>query len=107
MGRERDGKRVKSRHAPVRPRTLRGGSELEHTGSDRRTRRGVVNSAQATEREWTSEDKAWCITSAKFPVHCCNRGSAEKMSTPATECEVELLEGRIITDELETKRRAR
>ena len=47
----------------------------------------------------------------KFPVYCSNRGSAgpsEKVATPATECEVELLEGRrIVSNELKTKRRAR
>ena len=48
---------------------------------------------------------------AKFPVYCSNRGSAgpsEKVVTPATECEVELLEGRrIVSNEIKTKRRAR
>ena len=51
------------------------------------------------------------ITEAKFLLSCSNRGSAgpsEKVATPATDCEVELLEGRrIISNELETKRRAR
>ena len=50
-------------------------------------------------------------TDAKFPVYCSNRGSAgpsEKVATPATECEVELLEGRrTVSNELKTKRRAR
>ena len=51
------------------------------------------------------------ITDAKFPVYRSNRGSAgpsEKVATPATECKVELLEGRrIVSNELKTKRRAR
>ena len=44
-------------------------------------------------------------------MYCSNRGSpgpSEKVATPATECEVELLEGRrIVSNELKTKRRAR
>ena len=46
----------------------------------------------------------------KVPMYCSNRGSAgpsEKVATPATECEVELLKGgRIVSIELKTKRRA-
>ena len=57
------------------------------------------------------KSKVQSITDANFPVHCSNRRSAgpsEKAATPATECEVELLKGRrIISNELETKRRAR
>ena len=112
MGRERDGERVKSRRAPVRPRTKRRGSEPENTGSDRRARGGVVDSTQATEkRECAPEGKVQSITGAKSPVHCSNRGSAgpsEKVETPATECDVELLEGRrTISNELKSKRGAR
>ena len=44
-------------------------------------------------------------------MYCSNKGSAgpsEKVATPATECEVELLKGRrIVSNELKTKRRAR
>ena len=51
------------------------------------------------------------ITDAKFPVYGSNRGSAgpsETVATPATECEVEMVEGRrIVSSELKTKRRAR
>ena len=91
---------MKSRRAP------------ENTGTDWRTRRGVVNSALATEkRECASKGKVQSITNAKFPVHCSNRRSAgpsEKMATPATKCEIELLEGRrIVSNELKTKRKAR
>ena len=46
------------------------------------------------------------ITGAKFPVNCSNRRSAgpsEKVATPATECEGELLKGRrIISNELKS-----
>ena len=50
------------------------GREPEHTGSDRRTRRVVVNSAQATEkRECTPKCKVQSISDAKFPVNCSNR----------------------------------
>ena len=72
----------------------------------------MVDSTQAPEkRESAPKGKVKSITDAKFPVHCSNRGSAspsEKVATPATECEVELLEGRrIVSNELKTKRRAR
>ena len=71
----------------------------------------MVNSTQAPEkRESAPKGKVKSITDAKFPVHCSNRGSAgpsEKVATPATECEVELLKGRrIVSNELKTKRRA-
>ena len=76
----------------------------------------MINSTQAPEkRESAPKGKVKgitnAITDAKFPVYCSNRGSAgpsEKVATPATECEVELLEGRrIVSNELRTKRRAR
>ena len=66
--------RVKSRRAPVRPRTWRSGREPERAGSDRRARGGVVNSTQAPEkRECAAEHKVQSITDAKFPVHCSYR----------------------------------
>ena len=59
----------------------------------------------------TPKGKVQSITDAKFPVYCSNRrnaGPSEKVATPATECEVELLEDRrIVSNELKTKRRAR
>ena len=42
--------RGKSRRAPVRARALRSGRKPENTCSNRRARRGVVDSAQATEK---------------------------------------------------------
>ena len=68
----------------------------------------MVDSAQATEkRECSPDGKVQSFTDSKFPVHCSNRGSAgpsEEVATPATECEVELLEGRrIISNKLETE----
>ena len=71
----------------------------------------MINSAQAPEkRESAPKGKVKSITDAKFPVNCSNRGSAgpsEKVATPATECKVELLEGRrIVSNELKTKRGA-
>ena len=72
----------------------------------------MVYSTQAPEkRESAPKGKVKSITDVKFPVYCSNKGSAgpsEKVATPATECEVELLEGRrIVSNELKTKRRAR
>ena len=72
----------------------------------------MVNSTQAPEkRESALKGKVQSVTDAKFPVYCSNRGSAgptEEVATPATECEVELLEGgRIVSNELKTKRSAR
>ena len=72
----------------------------------------MINSKQAPEkRESAPKGKVKSITDAKFPVYRRNRGSAgpsEKVATPATDCEVELLEGRrIVSNELRTKRRAR
>ena len=69
----------------------------------------MVNSTQAPEkRESAPKGKVKSITDAKFPVYCSNRGSAgpsEKVATPATECEFELLEGRrIVSNELKTRR---
>ena len=71
----------------------------------------MINSAQAPEkREGAPKGKVKGITNAKFPVYRSNRGSAgpsEKVATPATECKVELLEGRrIVSNELKTKRGA-
>ena len=68
----------------------------------------MINSAQAPEkRESAPKGKVKGITDAKFPVYCSKRGSAgpsEKV-TPATECKVELLEGRrIVSNEFKTKR---
>ena len=58
-------------------------------------------------RDW----RAKSTSDAKFPVYCSYRGSAgppEKVMTPATECEVELLNGgRIVSNEFKTKRKAR
>ena len=58
----------------------------------------MVDSTQAPEkRESAPKGKVQSITDAKFPVYCSNRRSAgpsEKVATPATECEVELLKGR-------------
>ena len=67
----------------------------------------MVNSSKARKAQ-----EVQSITDAKLPVYCSNRGSAgpsEKVATPATECEVEMLKGRRIVsnEELETKRRAR
>ena len=72
----------------------------------------MVDSTQAPEkRESVPKGKVQSITDAKFPVYCSNRGSvwpSEKVATPATECEVDLLEGRrIVSNEPKTKRRAR
>ena len=69
----------------------------------------MTNSAQAPEkREGAPKGKVKGITNAKFPVYRSNRGSAgpsEKVATPATECKVELLEGRrIVSNEFKTKR---
>ena len=79
---------------------------------DWRARGGMVNSTQAPEeRENAPKGKVQSITDAKFPTDCSNRGSpgpSEKVATPATECEVDLLKGRrIVSNELKTKRRAR
>ena len=62
----------------------------------------MVNSTKAPEkRESVPKGK---VTNTEFPVFCSNRGSAgpsERVTTPARECEVELLGGRrIITNEL-------
>ena len=72
----------------------------------------MVNSTQAPEkRESAPKGKVKSITDAEFPVYCSKIGSAgpsEKVATPATECEVKLLRGgRIVSNELKTKRRAR
>ena len=85
--------------------------EPEHTSRDWRAR-GVVDSTQAPEkRESAPKGKVQSITNAKFLVYCSYRGSAgpsEKVTTPATECEVGLLKsGKIVSNELKTKRRAR
>ena len=68
----------------------------------------MVNSTQAPEkRESALKGKVQSVTNAKFPVYCSNRGSAgpsEEVTTPTTECEVELLKGgRIVSNELKTK----
>ena len=72
----------------------------------------MVNSTQAPEkRESARKGKVQSITDAKFPVNFSSKGStgpSEKVATAATECEVELLDGRrIVSNELKTKRRAR
>ena len=72
----------------------------------------MVESTQAPrKRESAPKGKVQSITDAKFPVYGSNRGSvgpSEKVATPATECEIELLKGRrIVSNELKTKRRAR
>ena len=72
----------------------------------------MVNSTQAPEkRESAPKGKVQSITDAEFPVHCSNRGSvgsSEKVTTPATECEVELFQGgRIVRNVLKTKRSVR
>ena len=72
----------------------------------------MVDSTLAPEkRESASEGKVQSITDAKFPVYCSNSGStgpSEKVAAPATECEVELLEGRrIVSNELRPKKKKR
>ena len=104
VGKERDGERVESRRTSAT--TFLAQRKKAGTGSDRRTRRGVVDSGNARPR-------ARCRASPMPRSHCtaATRGSAgpsKKVATPATECEVELLEGRrIISNELETDGGAR
>ena len=89
-------------------------NEDEESRNTLEVTRGEVrnSSTQAPEkRESAPKGKVKSITDAKFPVHCSNRRSAgptEEVTTPATECEVELLKGgRIVSNELKTKRSAR
>ena len=69
--------------------------------------RGETWSTQAPEkRESAPKGKVQSVTDAKFPVSCWNRGSAG--GDTATEWEVEILKGRrIVSNELENKRRTR
>ena len=67
----------------------------------------MINSAQAPEKR-ESAPKGQGEEHHQCQVKCSNRGSAgpsEKVATPATECKVELLEGRrIVSNEKERGR---
>ena len=106
MARRQDGVREKGDHVPCAAEESR--NTLAVTGGQEEAW-STAHAERTEKRECAAEGKVQSVTN--FPVHCSNRGSAgpsEKVATPATECEIGLLEGRrIIINELKTKARAR